>query len=333
MLAGASTAPTQVLGTPPQTPATGRPPPPGAAGGRRPTTPTTVRASAGRSCRGSLVALLLAAFGVAGWYVYQQIDERLAGGGAGRRSRTSRDWSRSEPSSRLEADGFSVTTERQASEQVDRGKVIDQDPEGGNRVEQGTTVTIIVSSGVPQVEVPGVARLPLEQATQELAAAGLDWNVTRVFSDRVEDGVVISQNPKPGEQVSRGSVVDLRVSKGENLVDIPNVVGQDEATATATLQDAGFEVEVQSTNSSDVGAGLVLSQDPPGGQARKGATVVIVVSVGPELTSVPGVLGLGEGDAIATLQGQGFVVNVQDLDGQQLRRGRHRAQPGPARGQ
>ena len=57
----------------------------------------------------------------------------------------------------------------------------------------------------------------------------------------------------------------------------------------------------------------MLSQDPPGGQAKKGATVVIVVSVGPELTSVPGVIGLGEGDAIATLQGQGFVVNVQDL--------------------
>jgi serine/threonine-protein kinase len=70
---------------------------------------------------------------------------------------------------------------------------------------------------------------------------------------------------------------------------------------------------VQQANSSDVGEGLVLSQDPPGGQAKKGATVVIVVSVGPELTSVPGVIGLGEGDAIATLQGQGFVVNIQDL--------------------
>ena len=311
VLAGASTAPTQVLGTPPQTPATGRPPP---GSGRRP--PPYDPYDRPRKRRSIVpwivVALLLAAFGVAGWYVYQQIDERLQ---------------EAEPVAvpnveglveeraveQLEADGFSVTTERQASEQVDRGKVIDQDPEGGNRVEQGTTVTIIVSSGVPQVEVPRVANLPLEQATQELAAAGLDWNVTRVFSDRVEDGVVISQNPKPGEQVSQGSVIELRVSRGVNLIDIPNVVGQDEATATATLQEAGFEVEVQQANSSDVGEGLVLSQDPPGGQARKGATVVIVVSVGPELTSVPGVLGLGEGDAIATLQGQGFVVNVQDL--------------------
>ncbi len=152
VLAGASIAPTQVLGTPPQTPATGRPPP---GSGRRP--PPYDPYDRPRKRRSIVpwivVALLLAAFGVAGWYVYQQIDERLQ---------------EAEPVAvpnveglveeraveQLEADGFSVTTERQASVQVDRGKVIDQDPEGGNRVEQGTTVTIIVSSGVPQVEVP-----------------------------------------------------------------------------------------------------------------------------------------------------------------------------------
>jgi serine/threonine-protein kinase len=316
VLAGASTAPTEVIGPPRQPTTPGRPPP--GSGRRPPPYDPYERPRKRRSIVPWLVvALLLAAFGVAGWYVYQQIDERLQ---------------EAEPVAvpnveglveeraveQLEADGFTVRTERQASEEVDRGKVIDQDPEGGNRVEQGTTVTIVVSSGVPQVEVPAVANLPLEEATQQLAGAGLDWSVTRVFSDRVAEGVVISQNPKPGERVNRGSVIELRVSKGENLVDVPNVVGMDEGTATATLRDAGFEVDVQSANSSDVGAGLVLSQDPAGGQATKGATVVIVVSAGPELTSVPGVIGLGEGDAIATLQNQGFVVDVQDLTANSL---------------
>jgi serine/threonine-protein kinase len=94
---------------------------------------------------------------------------------------------------------------------------------------------------------------------------------------------------------------------------VPNVVGQDEATATQILRDADFVVEVQRANSNDVASGFVISQDPPGGQAKKGSTVVIVVSAGPELSSVPGVIGIGEGDAVATLQNQGFVVNVQDL--------------------
>ena len=162
-------------------------------------------------------------------------------------------------------------------------------------------------------EVPAVANLSLDQATQKLAAAGLDWNITRVFSDRVDANVVISQDPKPGEKVAKGSVINLRVSKGENLVDVPNVVGQDEATATSTLQAAGFKVGVQRANSADVPEGLVISQDPPGGQAKKGSTVTILVSVGPELASVPGVIGLSEEDAIATLQSQGFVPTVQDM--------------------
>jgi beta-lactam-binding protein with PASTA domain/tRNA A-37 threonylcarbamoyl transferase component Bud32 len=305
--AGTSSAPTEVLGAPP--PGTGRPPP----GGRRPPYDPYERPRKKRSIvPWIVVAVVLAAFGVAGWYVYKQVDERLQ---------------EAEPVAvpnveglvedlavqRLTDEGFEVKTEREASEEVGKGKVIDQNPAGGNRVEKGSTVTIVVSTGLPQVEVPSVANLPLDQATQKLANAGLDWNITRLFSDRVEPDIVISQDPKPGEKLAKGSVVELRVSKGQNLVDIPNVVGQDEATATATLRGAGFRVEVQRANSSDVSEGFVISQDPAGGQAKKRSTVVIVVSAGPELTSVPGVIGQGEQDAIASLQSQGFTVNVQDL--------------------
>jgi serine/threonine-protein kinase len=312
VLAGSSTAPTEVLGPTRQAPPGGRPAPPG--GGRRP--PPYDPYERPRKRRSVLpwivVTLLLAAFALAGWYVYQQIDERLEDAQPVAVPNVE-GLVEDRAVDRLEADGFTVSTERQASTEVDRGKVIDQDPEGGSRVEKGSTVTIIVSSGVPQVEVPGVANLPLDEATAILSDAGLRWNVIRAFSDRVAEGVVISQNPKPGEQVAEGSVIDLRVSRGENVVDVPNVVGQDEATATQILQDADFVVEVQRVNSSDVASGFVIRQEPVGGQAKKGSTVVIVVSAGPELVAVPGVIGAGEGDAIATLQGQGFAVNVEDL--------------------
>jgi serine/threonine-protein kinase len=313
VLAGSSTAPTEVLGPTRQAPPGGRPAPPGGGGRRPPPYDPYERPRKRRSVLPWIVVtLLLAAFAFAGWYVYQQIDERLEDAQPVAVPNVE-GLLEDRAVERLEADGFTVSTERQASTEVDRDKVIDQDPEGGSRVEKGSTVTIIVSSGVPQVEVPGVANLPLDEATAMLSDAGLRWNVTRAFSDRVEEGVVISQNPKPGERVPQDSVIELRVSRGENVVDVPNVVGQDEATATSILQDADFVVEVQRTNSNDVESGFVISQDPPGGQAKKGSTVVIVVSAGPELSSVPGVIGLGEGDAVATLQNQGFVVNVQDL--------------------
>jgi serine/threonine-protein kinase len=310
VLAGASSAPTEVLGAPRPPPGTGRGAPP--SGGRRPPYDPYARGKKRRSIVPWLfVVLLLAAFAVAGWYVYQQIDERLQ---------------EAQPVAvpnvegldeelavqRLEAEGFEVEVEREASEEVGRGKVIDQDPEGGNRVEKGSTVTVVVSTGVPQVEVPAVANLPLDEATQRLADAGLDWKVTRVFSDRVEENVVISQDPKPGEQVAQGSVIQLRVSKGENLVDVPNVIGFDEGRAVTTLEGADFVVDVQRANSSQPD-GIVIDQDPAGGQAKKGSTVTIVVSAGPELASVPGVIGRSEGDAIALLQGQGFSVSVEDL--------------------
>jgi serine/threonine-protein kinase len=74
-----------------------------------------------------------------------------------------------------------------------------------------------------------------------LSDLNLEWRVREVFNQQ-EPGIVLRQNPTAGEQVAEGTVIELRVSKGQNLIDVPNVVGQDEATATQVLADAGFEV-------------------------------------------------------------------------------------------
>jgi serine/threonine-protein kinase len=258
------------------------------------------------------VALLLAAFAAAGYYVYRQIDERLEES-APVRVPNVEGIVEEKAVERIEAAGFTANVERRADEEFRAGIVIDQEPEAGTDLPKGETVTIIVSTGVPKVEVPRVAGLQLDEATQALSEAGLKWDVRQVFSDRVEAGIVISQNPKPGEQADKGSVVELRVSKGENLIEVPNVVGQDEATATQILQDAGFEVSSVPVNSSEVEAGFVVAQNPLGGRAAKGSTVEIQVSQGPELVGVPGVIGLAEDEAIAALQGAGFGVDVSDL--------------------
>jgi hypothetical protein len=70
--------------------------------------------------------------------------------------------------------------------------------------------------------------------------------------------------------------------EGGELVEVPDVVGDDEATATATLEGAGFTVTVSFANSSVVAAGLVVAQSPTAGSsAASGSAVQIVVSLGP----------------------------------------------------
>jgi hypothetical protein len=67
------------------------------------------------------------------------------------------------------------------------------------------------------------------------------------------------------------------------LVEVPDVVGETQAAGTATLEGEGFVVSVSTAYSESVAAGLIISQDPEGGEmAVEGSTVNIVVSLGPQ---------------------------------------------------
>lgn len=263
-----------------------------------------------------IVALLLAAASVAGWYVYREVADRLQ---------------ESKPvavpnlvgikrelaEQLIEDHGLRAKVERRADEKVKAGVVAEQSPGAGTRISKGEIVTIVVSTGVPLVEVPKVAGATLEQATAILADAELKWDVKYAFSDRFEDGTVISQDPKPGEQAPKGSVVTLRVSKGVQSLAVPYVIGMYQDEATATLDDAGFVVDPVIVASTDP-AGRVVGQSPSGGEAPKGSTVTISISEGPppepepELGFVPSVLGLDEGTASQMLTDAGFVPDVVD---------------------
>ena len=217
----------------------------------------------------------------------------------------------------IEDEGLRAKVERRADEKVKAGFVAEQSPGAGTRISKGETVTIVVSTGVPLVEVPKVAGATLEQATAILADADLKWDVKYAFSDRFEDGTVMSQDPKPGEQAPKGSVVTLRVSKGVQSLAVPYVIGMYQDEATATLDDAGFAVDPVIVASTDP-AGLVVDQSPSSGEAPKGSAVTISISEGPppepepELGFVPSVLGLDEATAIQMLTDAGFVPDVVD---------------------
>jgi serine/threonine-protein kinase len=198
---------------------------------------------------------------------------------------------------------------KEPSDEVDRGFVIRQSPEENTKIEKGQKVTIVVSSGIAQVEVPEVVGMTQGDATQLLVDQELRPD-PRLVASKKEPGTVIAQSPSAGEEVPKGTVVVIKVSKGEQLFDVPNVVGQDQATAEQILGDAGFEPTVE-TKESEEAVGTVIDQTPNGGQAAKGTTILIVVSSGPpapQTATVPDVTGQDPGAAAALLQDAGFNV-------------------------
>jgi beta-lactam-binding protein with PASTA domain/tRNA A-37 threonylcarbamoyl transferase component Bud32 len=214
---------------------------------------------------------------------------------------------------RLERDGLAVIIERGPSGR-DPGSVFAQDPRGGAEVEEGSEVTLQVSTGPALVEVPGLIGLTRDGAEQALADSDLSLgSVTRTPSDEADEGVVIDQDPGEGKKLEPGEAVNIEVSSGPETITVPNVVGQSEGTAVDILENAGFGVDSVSEPNSEVPAGTVFEQNPVGdSEASAGDTVTIVVSEGAEGAALPDLTGLFGDDAEDRLESFGLDANQED---------------------
>lgn len=162
--------------------------------------------------------------------------------------------------------------------------------------------------------VPNVVGMQTVDATREILKAGLEvGTVTEVTptDDTVKAGAVIKTDPEANAEVEQGTKVNLEVAKtdGTLKIAVPDVVGQSQASATAILENAGFDVTVQQKSDKTVEADKVISQTPKGGlDLPKGATVVLIVSTGPETQKVeiPDVTGLSESAARQTIMAAGL---------------------------
>ncbi|MEE1741038.1 Stk1 family PASTA domain-containing Ser/Thr kinase [Streptomyces sp. BE147] len=163
---------------------------------------------------------------------------------------------------------------REFSEDVVRGDVIRTDPEAGTERHSDSAVALVVSKGSP-VDVPDVTGLSVVDATAALDEEGLK---AEVLPDRVNSpevaGDIAHQTPGEGAEAAEGDTVQLTVSKGPRMLDVPDVTGKDVDEARSTLEDAGFEVEVDRPFLSF--SDTVASQSVDGGeQAAEGSTITI----------------------------------------------------------
>lgn len=211
----------------------------------------------------------------------------------------------------LQSAGFQVGTETEVfNTTVAAGNVVSTDPPAGEQAAKGSTIKINVSKGTEQVTVPDLKNMSVDEAQKALTAVGLTGSQgDDVYSDDVSQGKIAGQDTAAGSSANKGDTVVFHVSKGEELITIPNVVGMSQSDATNKLESAGFSVNTANASSDTVDKGNVIKQSKTG-TAAKGTTVTITISTGAESISVPDVTGKSESEAASALESAGFKVDV-----------------------
>jgi serine/threonine protein kinase len=156
-----------------------------------------------------------------------------------------------------------------------------------------------------EVRVPQLINLTEKQARAEIADAGLSvGNVTFRSDDSVKSNRVLEQDPDPDLFVAPDTEVDLVVSTGKPMKDVPYVLGDPKEEARQKLSEAGFNPVLRSRDS-DEPRGQVLETDPaPGDSVPEGSDVIVYFSDGPE--KVPNVIGMQQEEAEQAIRDAGF---------------------------
>ena len=156
--------------------------------------------------------------------------------------------------------------------------MIGTEPPAGSVLERGNRVTLVISSGAKQVQVPPVLGLQQDLAESALRNAGLIPDIEQRDSDEPE-GQVIAQDPAGGSTVKKHTTVTVVVSSGAGSAIVPNVVGESKDQARGDLKQAGLSIRVVKRTTTDpTEDGQVLDQSPTAGtRLRRGEFVTIFV--------------------------------------------------------
>ena len=183
----------------------------------------------------------------------------------------------------LEDQNLRVTVAETYDASVPVGVVVSQTPEAGTKVKEERAITIYVSKGGEELEMPNLRGLKQSDAIDRLQKMGLRLgSAYETFSDE-DSGTVISQDPRSGTRITKGQSVDITVSKGQKVkkVTVPNVKGVPSDRAHTMLEGSGLKVGGISEEASTQAAGTVVSQSPAAGtEVDSGTAVQLVLSSG-----------------------------------------------------
>lgn len=203
-------------------------------------------------------------------------------------------------------------------EDIPRGIVIATNPVSGAEVNRRSDVVVTFSRGPERYEVPSLAGATEKEAKDLLAADNLKvGSTTRTYSETVQKGRILSTDPDTGASLRPGSRVNLVVSRGPEPITVPSVVGKTYDEAASTLTGVGLKaVRGSEVFDQKVAKGAVVSQEPRAdGTVRRGTEVTLTISKGPEMVTVPKVMGKSRAEATRALEDAGLKVRVQSFLG------------------
>ena len=205
-----------------------------------------------------------------------------------------------------------LVREEDSPEQA-KGKVVRTDPAEGGALDENTTVTLYVSSGL--MTMPNVEGMTRDQAEKTLSENGFNNVEIKEVDSEKESGTVTKQSLRANSRQDRSQTVTLEVSSGVNKKKVPNVTGRTQDEAKTMLAQAGFNyVEINLVDDSDKAAFTVLKQsENPNAEVDVTTTIVLEVSSGK--MTVPNVVGKTEAEAKSALSTKGFTnVRTETVD-------------------
>lgn len=207
----------------------------------------------------------------------------------------------------LSGDRFQVKVVRKFDPSP-KDSVLSEQPKPASKVRVGSLVTLVVSDGPAPMKAPNLLGMTLDDAERLAEKMGFTVSVSEEApSNNIPAHIIASQETPAGKTIPAGSTIYVVVSKGGGLSNIPDVKGQDFATASDTLKAAGFDVGVTyAFNPPGPDNGTIINEQPQGGSpAEKGSQVQLWVSV---TGYVPDTDGMTLDDAKKTLLNYGYVL-------------------------
>ena len=174
-------------------------------------------------------------------------------------------------------------------------------------VAMGGTYLALTLGRAKEVQIPDLSNMTLEQAQEEAKKLKIKVEVKEEkYHLEIPEGQIIEQDPKyqMNYKIKEGSTIKVVVSKGQEIVKMPKIVGLKRDEAINLLKETGLEYEIKEENSDDVEKGIVIKQETEDGkeiqkddEIAAGTKIIVHVSMGIEQVAVPDLSGKTESEA------------------------------------
>lgn len=175
----------------------------------------------------------------------------------------------------LKAENLRVEIAETFDETVAAGRVASQTPEAGKNVKENRLITIYISKGGEEINMPNLVGMTQTEAEKQLSNLKIKIGQVKTEFSNEAKGTVIQQTVSPNSKINKGSSVDIVVSKGKEVkkVSVPDVKGQTVEAAKATLSSLGLTVSATSESGQVIGQSI-----PAGSQVDSGSSIELTVS-------------------------------------------------------